>query len=104
VHENIGGRGDAQQRLARLRPLQIEDKALLVAVDVEEIGRHARVSHWADAAHHLAFGRLDLDDLRAEIAEDLRRHRPQDCDRQVDNPDPRQRPRHAQSPKAFRMF
>ena len=45
-------------------------------------------------AHHLALGRLDLDHLGAQIGEDLRRHRPQHRDRQIDHADSRQRSGH----------
>ena len=93
VDEDVGGRREPQQRLARRRPLQVEHDALLVAVDVEEIGGHARIPRRADAAHHLALGRLDLDDFGAEVAEDLGRHRPQYRDRQVDDANPRKRSR-----------
>src|SRR5437762_8212312 len=94
MDKDIGGGREAQQRVARPRLFQVEDDTLLVAIDVEVIGRHPGVPRRTDAAHHLAFGRLDLDDFRAEIAKDLGRHRPQHRDRQIDDADPRQRSRH----------
>ena len=94
MDKDIRGGREAQQCVPRPRLFQVEDDTLLVAVYVEVIGRHPRVSRRTDAAHHLAFGRLDLDDFRAEIAEDLGRHRPQHRDRQIDDADPSQRSRH----------
>jgi hypothetical protein len=50
--------------------------------------------HGAERAHDVALRRLDLDHLGAEIAEDLRRHRPQHHRCQIDDPNARQRTRH----------
>ena len=54
---------------------------------------HPAVPRGTGIAHDIAFRRFDLDYLGAEIAEDLRRQRPEHDGRQVEHLDPGERPR-----------
>ncbi|MNC91173.1 hypothetical protein D3C83_73800 [compost metagenome] len=56
---------------------------------------HAGVAHRRDVAQHVAFRRLDLDHVRAEVREQLRRERPQHHGGEVEDADAGQRPAHA---------
>src|SRR5207245_7591978 len=71
--------------------LEVDGDALLVAVEVDEEARLAGVRHVsrkrAQAPRVVARGRLDLDDLRAEVSEQLRAIGARYPLRQVDNPD-----------------
>src|SRR5256885_7287559 len=73
--------------------LQVDDEALLVAVDAEEIVALARDKGRKMPRLVAEPRRLDLQHLGAEIAETLRAKRPGQDAGQVDDPDPRQRPR-----------
>ena len=52
-----------------LRVLQIEREALLVAIQVDEVGGFVAVERRSPGARDFAVERLDLDDLRAVVAE-----------------------------------
>src|SRR5690606_12969845 len=55
-------------------------------------GAHAGFDLGAGMAHHVAFRRFDLHDLRAIVGQQLRTRRPHDDRTQVQDPDPGQRP------------
>ncbi|MNQ71447.1 hypothetical protein D3C85_861150 [compost metagenome] len=69
--EDIGAVDQAQQAVAVCRRLGIQRHAVLVAIEVEVGGSHARVRGRGRRAEHVAFGRLDLDDLRAHVSQYL---------------------------------
>ena len=93
VHKDVGLRGERQHYRRCFGPLQVEHQRALVAVEVEEDVAHPAVSRGTGIAHDIAFRRFDLDYLGAEIAEDLRRQRPEHDGRQVEHLDPGERPR-----------
>src|SRR5205823_2790364 len=76
VHQHIGALRERQACLQRRRMLEIQDDRALVAVGVEVDRAHAGVLERPGVAHDVAAGWLDLDHVRAEVAEDLRRIRP----------------------------
>ena len=72
VHEHVGLIDHAQQHVARLRALQVEHDAPLVAVDPHEQRGHVAAHARPGVARGVALRRLDLDDVGAEIAQHLR--------------------------------
>jgi hypothetical protein len=88
VDEHVRAGNQCDQRIARDGVLEVEGKASLVAVVVQEHRGHAGVAARAEATHRVARGRLDLDDVRAHVAEDLGAERSEKDRRQVDHPDP----------------
>ena len=80
------------QDLGALRLLQVDDEALLVAVDAEEIVALAGDEGREMPGLVAAAGRLDLQHLGAEIAEALGAERPGQHPRQIDDPEPVERP------------
>ncbi len=91
-HENVGPRYEAAQDVGAGRLAQVDDQALLVAVDAEEIMALAADKRRKAAGFVAAAGRLDFQDFGAEIAEALGRERPRQNPGQVDDPDPLERP------------
>src|SRR6266850_758424 len=81
--------------LARRVLLQVERDRTLVAVGIEEDRAHARIPEGPGVADDIALERLDLDYLRAEIAEDLGRVRAHDDRGEVQDADPMQRTAHS---------
>ncbi|MNR06974.1 hypothetical protein D3C85_1230740 [compost metagenome] len=71
VDEHVGIRGEPQQRLAAIGLLEVQHHAALAAIGVQEDATHAGIPAGPDAAHRVAAGRLDLDDVGAQVAEDL---------------------------------
>src|SRR5688500_7661865 len=74
---------------------EVDDHAALVAVDACEVAAEGllRIAFWkrlAEAAE-VAFGRLDLDDIRAEVCQEHRAKRPGERAREVDYSDANQR-------------
>src|SRR5262249_27252025 len=85
-----------QDPVSHLRVAQVGLGAPLVAVEGEE-GVHLAVALAVQdppEAHPLAADLLDLDHVRAEVAEHLGRHRPLHERREVEHPDPAERPAH----------
>ena len=80
-----------QQRFAPFRLLQVEHEAALAAVEVQVEVPHAAVLHRRHVAHVVAFVRLDLDDVGAELGEDLGRERTHHDGGEVEDPSPRTR-------------
>ena len=74
LDQHVGPRDQPAQDLACLRLAEIEPEAALVAVDAEIVCRLAADMRWSPGAGIVAIRRLDLDDLRAHVAE---RHRAQ---------------------------
>ena len=70
-----------------VRRLQIEDEALLAGIELPEAGAGA-VSQRRARAHHVAFGRLDLDHLGAEIGQQPGAMRTGDRRREIEHAKP----------------
>jgi hypothetical protein len=87
----------AQDRLAAGR-LEVEPEGALVPVDREVIGRGAGSAsdicdtdpRWPPASRGVTLGRLDLDDVRAQVAEEHRAIRPGEDRGAVDDAQPRE--------------
>src|SRR5205823_14087337 len=62
--------------LDRLAVLQVEDDRALVGVDGQKARRRTLPERRAPAPRVVALGPLDLDDVGAEVGEDLAGHRP----------------------------
>src|SRR5205823_8431320 len=73
--------------------------ALLVAIEVDEIGRLAAVERRAPVARDLAVDRLDLDDLRAVIAEHRGREWAGERVREIEHDDVLERGRGVMPPR-----
>src|SRR5229473_1234186 len=63
--------GEAQQGVASIRMLEIDDNAALAAVGVEKHPAHARGSARPDLTNDIAVGAFHLDDIGAHVREDL---------------------------------
>ena len=82
LHDHVGFRGQLQQPAAPGVFLEVEHQAALVHVEArEELGI---------GAHGVAPRRLDLEDVGAELGQELRRVRPRTPDREVQDPKSRQ--------------
>ncbi|MCY1225839.1 hypothetical protein D3C81_959840 [compost metagenome] len=90
VDQHIGIGGEAQQRFAPGGLLQVQHDAALAAIDVQEDAGHAVVAAGAHITHGVAGGRLDLDHVGAEVAEDLGGVRSHQDGGHVDDADPLQ--------------
>ena len=101
VHQHVGGLGQLEQRLAAGVLLEVEHDRALGAIAAEIEGRHARIARRPEHARGVAFGRLDLDHVGAEIAELLRRPRAQHDRGAVENSHSGQRTRHSHFLFAF---
>ena len=72
VVDQYVARGDQLQHdLTSRRLLQIEADAALAAIGIEEHRSHAGMTDRSDQPGHVAFQRLDLDDIGAIVAEHL---------------------------------
>ena len=90
VHEDVRLLADAEQSAAPALLLHVEDHRTLVAAHLQMQMAHPRTLHRSGAAHDVAVGRLDLDDVGAVVGEDLRRVRTHDDGRQIDDAYPRE--------------
>ena len=68
LDHDVGTADQPPRRRHGLRTLQIEDDAPLAGIELA-VGRACAVPERRTAAHEVALGRLDLDDIRAEIRE-----------------------------------
>ena len=84
LDEHVGGRTQPQQLIAVAFLLEIEDDALLAAVQIAEEHRRRPVGE-PDLAARIAVGRLDLDDLGAVIGEGEREIRARQEYRKIDD-------------------
>ena len=75
LEHDVGAIEQPEEDRLALGMLQIERDALLVAIQVDEVGRLVAVERRPPGARDLAVERLDLDDLRAVVAEHRRRER-----------------------------
>jgi hypothetical protein len=75
VDKDVRFLGEEKKGLQRRGLLQVEHHRALVAVGVEEDRAHAGIAERPRLADDIAVGRLDLDHVGAEVAEDLRRER-----------------------------
>jgi len=93
VHQNIALPDQSREHRRRIRLFEVEHERALVAIEVEEDVAHLAMPGRLGIPHDVAGGRLDLDHLGAEVAEDLRRQRPQYDGRQIEDLDAGKRPR-----------
>ena len=98
LDEDVGVGEESAQHVGAGGLLQVEPEAALVAVDREVVGggpasRRSSLAHprRAPAAGRVALGRLDLDDVGAEVGQEHRRVRPGEDRRAVDDADARER-------------
>ena len=82
-------RGQALGRRHRARALEVEHNALLAGVELAELAAGA-ITQRRPRAHHVALGRLDFDDLGAEVGEQPRAVRAGDRRREIEDPQARQ--------------
>ena len=77
LDDDVGRGYELLERSAALRICNVERDAALVGVQAEEVeaavGAPIVVPERADVAHRIAVGRLDADDVRAEIGEEFGR-------------------------------
>src|SRR5205814_9788830 len=90
LDEDVRVGNEAAQDVGTRLLLQVDDEALLVAIDAEEIVALARDKGREMPRLVPEPRRLDLQHLGAEIAETLRAKRPGQDAGQIDDPDPRQ--------------
>jgi len=93
-HEDIGIADQAFQYLSPLGILEVDGDAALVAVDAQEHAGHARMPRRPYIARAVAFEALDLDHVRAQVAEEHRAIRTEQDRCQVDDAHAVQRARH----------
>ena len=92
LDDDVGGRGQPQERRARQLAVEVERGAPLPAVDREEVGRLALDERRAPGARLVADARpLDLHHLRAEVGEHHRAVRPGEDAGEVEHAEPVQR-------------
>ena len=76
LQHDVGALEEAEEELLALRMLEIDLDAALVPVQADEVRRLVVVEGWSPGACDVSVsGRLDLDDLRAVVAEHRRRER-----------------------------
>ena len=85
VDQRVGGGDQPPQYLLAGFLLQIDGERALVAVVVDEDGADAGCALRRDRPVHVAVDGLDLDDLGAQIAEDLRGEGTEDDGGDVDD-------------------
>jgi hypothetical protein len=89
VDHDVGGRDQPLERPLAGIGSQVEDRRALVAVERREVPREA-LDDRALGAHRIALGWLDLDDVGAEVGEELRAERAGEDPGQVDDADARE--------------
>jgi hypothetical protein len=92
VHENVGVRAQREQRAAVGVALEVERDAALAAVHLHELRTHAAMPRRRRVAHDVAVRRLDLDHVGTESGQHVRRPRPGDNRREIENAHAVQRP------------
>jgi hypothetical protein len=95
LHEDVGAADEAAQDLEPPLALEVEREAALVAVEGHERGALLAPEGRRPGARVVtAAGPLDLDDLRAHVAEDLRAERPRNILGEIDDDEPVEWERH----------
>ena len=88
VENHVGHRDEPVADLPALRSPQVDGYALLVTVEVQIVGALTTQEVRPDAPRHVPRARLlDLDNLRAQVAQRPRCHRPGDSLRHLQNAD-----------------
>ena len=87
LEDDVGALHQLEEQVLALGVLEVDDHALLVAMETDEVRRLAAVERRAPRARDVAARRLDRDDPRAEVAEHRRRERTGVCMREVDHRD-----------------
>ena len=87
VDKHIGRLDQPHERLQRVGGFEIQRHAAFAAVEVDEVRGQAARPLRPQHAHGIAGGRLDLDHIGAHVAEHLGRHRAENVDGEIDDPD-----------------
>ena len=89
VDDDVGPADEVGEHLLAAAAAEVDDDAALVALQVHDVGRerahHQGGTRAVELARVLAAGRLDLDDVGAEVAEYRRGERPGDDRGEVDD-------------------
>ena len=101
VHQHVSGLGELEQRLAPALLLEVEHDRTLGAIAAKIERGHAGMTRRSHLTRRIAFRRLDLDHVGAEIAQLLRGPRPEHDRGAVDDTKSSQRARHCRS---FQIF
>ena len=73
MHEHIGPFSEFSENRLTLELFEIDDDGALVAVVVQECDPQVVSSTRPDRAEHVSARRLDLDHVRAQVSQQLRR-------------------------------
>ncbi len=84
--KDVGLRRKLEQNFYRFRPLEIEHEAALVAVERHEADAFA-IADWRRRPAHIAFRRLDFDNIRPHVGKQRSAQRTGDEIGQLDNLD-----------------
>src|SRR5262249_53766331 len=85
LEDDVRARGEVEKERSPFGMLQVDRHAFLVAIQVDEIRRLVAVEGRPPGARDVTLERLDLDDLRAVIAEQRRCERARKRVRQVEH-------------------
>ena len=91
VHEDIGATDQLLQRGLTIGLFEVDDDALLAAIDAEKNRRHAGFCAGAGLARRVTLGCFDLDHFGAEVGQPLTRVGAHHHRSSVDHPDARKR-------------
>jgi hypothetical protein len=98
VEQHVGALGEPEQHAPGGLLLQIEHDRTFVSIDRQVERAHGGVAHRAELPRGIAFGRLDLDDVGAEVTELLRGPGAEHDGRAIHHSDAGQRSRHGREP------
>jgi hypothetical protein len=71
MNKYIGRLDQPMERRTRFSLLEIEKHRALIAIYIQKENAHAVTSGWTKMPHVVTAGRLDLDDIRAHVTQDL---------------------------------
>ena len=72
VDNNIGCLDQLKEGFQAFGVFKIQDQTAFVAVDMQKIGTHARISHRTNASNGIPSGGLDFDHIRPHVRQNLR--------------------------------
>ena len=98
MHDDVGTAHEPVEHLAGRGLLQVERNRALVAIEAEVARAHGARAARPHGAEQVALRRLDLDHVRAEVAQRARRVGPEHDGREIDDPGPAQQRQHVSIP------